>query len=332
MLFRAGLLGLMGLFIFSSSSEANPAIVKKLNKKYMEATCDETPFLTTSRLACVSCGVQKFTGLKPSEKYLALLGFTTDKYVNLGKTVNVRTNTTEHADSSEGGAALESFKRNIIQKVQAYGFCLEGAIDKGGRVTGKGYGNVPGPMMNLVFSAISGSRSTNSVLVKDGKKVVGRESSTGYTSKQEKELVKFFGFRSEDKMADLFQDDRWTYATPAQRQNHFREVLAGAPAQNPYDSSSSSTGFYGRDENADGLKECIKQMGEFANRADSIFNLSSPNPDNQELCQLMAMECEVDMDFCSNTPKPVPASSKGSSSGGSSGSVFDRIKKQNSAR
>lgn len=290
-----------------AANETNQPIIKNLQKKYVERTCDETPFLKTTRLACISCGVEKFTGKKPSEKYLAMIGFATSKYSFLGKTTNDKGTLTQFGDSSEGGSALELFQRNVIQKIQAYGFCVDGRTNRNGDIAqGAGYGKVPLGIMDLVFSAVSGSRSTNTVPVVKGDKIKGRESSTGYTTNQEKDLLKFFGFSDKQAFENLYRIEGWTYLTPVERQNAIREVLASAPGNNPYGGESNSVvdhGIYASSENGNGLRECVKQMNDLVIQKDSAFNLKTNSSSNQELCQLMAIECEIDLDFCTKTPK-----------------------------
>jgi len=236
-----------------------------------------------------------------------MIGFATTKYSFLGKTTNDRGTITQYGLPSQGGKALELFQQNVIQKIQAYGFCVDGKINKSGDIIeGKGYGGVPDSMRNLIFRAVSGSTSNGNVPVANGDKIVGHENSIGYNSKEQKEIVKFFGFQDIKDIEKLYDIQGWTYMPPAERQKMIRDGLASVPDNNPYSNETSlfSQGMYSSNENGDGLKECVKQMNELVIQKDSVFNLKSTNGANQELCQLMAIECDIDLDFCTNTPKP----------------------------
>lgn len=337
MLRRAQSLALISLFTWSGFSFAAENTVASLQKKYIEKSCEETNFLKTSRLSCISCGIEKFTGMKPSEKYLALLGFTTSKYAYLGRTENERGTLTEYGHAADGTKALELFQRNVIEKVQATGFCVDGKVDRDGNlIGGKGYGKIPSSFLTLVYSSISGSRSTNSVPVVKNKQVVGRESSTGYTTDQEKELVKFYGLKNVQQLKNLYEIEGWTYLTPSERQKVFRANLSTAPEGNPYaESSSLNQSLYNVEDSGEGLKECMSQLNSLQTKKDSIFNLKQKNSENQEICQLMAVECDIPMDFCTKTPVPAmtnPGSNSNSGTGSSGGNLFNATKKTDAAK
>ncbi|RYZ83828.1 MAG: hypothetical protein EOP06_19220 [Proteobacteria bacterium] len=64
----------------------------KIRDKYVDDVCDESTHMKVTNLSCVSCGMQKFLShgksseqrkaLTPSEKYLSLLGYATNRFTS----------------------------------------------------------------------------------------------------------------------------------------------------------------------------------------------------------------------------------------------------------
>lgn len=249
-----------------------------------------SPFNKTAGLECISCGVEDYTGQVPSEKYLALLGFATQHYY---EGTNPRT-------AKEGVNAEQNFRRHIIQQIQAYGFCVGAKLDSKGNLTSKpGYGNLDTNDHSLAYKFINGTRAT---VNKDG------EYSTGMSKDEMKTFLKKLGI-ARDESKNVFQDERWQYSTPAERQKYFRQQLK---EEGLYDMSGK--GLFVSKE-TEGLADCISQLKAVQNDKDSIFNLSTPNPDNQEFCKTLANSCEIkDTSFCMGNiaaQVPEPASESG---------------------
>jgi len=253
-------------------------------------------FLTETRLQCVSCALENATGVKPSEKFIALMGVTAERYTYLAPDQKMSNGDVIHAHSADGGEALRNFQRKVIQQIQAYGFCKSGSS----------YGDkVPVTMFDLVYPAVSGSKSKDEVQVRDGKKVLNNESSTGLSAKEMKKVAEYLGFSSTDDMSNLFESDYFKYSSPLKRQEVFKKAV-----------KSNRNSYH------DDLKSCLDEMTG-SEDTDAKFRLRPEvvNRDNQKLCEAMAKECELpSTDFCYKTPAPPALGNDSGSSGGSGAS------------
>ncbi|WP_413288621.1 hypothetical protein [Bdellovibrio sp. HCB337] len=268
MLRFAKFIAALGLFAVPFSSQAQ------------EESCTSN-FLVTSKLECVSCGIQKAHGNVPSEKFLALLGFAAQHYYS---------GLNPHERDVDSVAAMNGFYQHVIQQVQAYGYCVGVKVKPNGDLTDKkAYDKVSTNMLDLVYPSITGSRSR----VRDG------EYNGPLTGDQMKKMVKHFGFKNEDDVKTMFQDDFWRTTTPAQRQKHFRTY-------------AEKSGVVNGSDDGDNLKECLKQLKNL-HTGTTDFNLNSPNEANQKFCKTVAGECGIASSFCmgNTAPAPVPASSSG---------------------
>jgi hypothetical protein len=284
MLRRVCALALVGFFMVPAVSlavmtEAQKAVYDQISDKYGGCKAQPEP-LRVARMSCIACAVEAYTGKAPSPKYLGLLGYVTARYTDLGsKTTG---STTKYETNSRGVTPLETFQRNVIRKIQAYGVCTE-----------KIYGNVPSGMLNLVLPAASGTNAKYIPQV-EGRKVVGKETSTGYTTAQEEELVKFYGFSDAKAVKAFFSPDGWENLTPAEKQRQFREEAR----ENTPDEKKGffSNGSYASGTQGQQGRACIQQLRD--SQSSAPFNLKESSAQNQEFCLLMAGECDIDTSFC----------------------------------
>jgi hypothetical protein len=279
-------------------------------------------FLENAELKCVADGVEIATegpnhseGLRPSEKYIALLGFAAQRnYKGVGNS----------------GAGRELYLERVIQMLQANGFCMANKLDGGGVPTSQlGYGDVVRDKSNkaapYLMYAVAGLRSREQ---KDG------NTKSALDTKQMKEVVKYFGFQDESHIQNIFKHDGWSSLEPDQRQRLFSEHVENTSAVDP-ENQNSLRGMYASNEYGEGLKNCFSQMKLMQN-SNTIFNLKNTKngrrPDSRKFCETVAKECKLESTtFCSvstptftktnDAPKPTGA---GSNRG--SRSIFDGVK------
>ncbi len=282
-------------------------------------------FLENAELKCVADGVEIATegpnhseGLRPSEKYITLLGFAVQRNY---KAVN----------SAGGGSGRELYLERVIQILQADGFCMANKLDGGGIPTSQvGYGDIIRDKTNkaapYLMYAVAGLKSREQ---KNG------NTQSALSTKQMKAVVKYFGFQEESYIQDLFKHDNWSSLEPSERQRLFTEHVENTSAISPED-FTSSRGMYASNEYGEGLKDCFNQMKLMQN-SNTIFNLKNSKngrrTDNRKFCETVAKECKLESSsFCSVSS---PTFRKDSSDGakpnkndGNSGgrSIFDGVK------
>lgn len=276
------------------------ALVGLLAVPLISSASSDHDFLNTTNTSCVSDGIEEYTGaggklgLTPSPKFIALLGFAVQR--------NYR-----DADAL-GGLNKENYLRKMIEIIQADGFCLSQRLDGGGvPTTQDGYGGLNGDRKrpDKLSTAVMGFRT---------KKIKDDLDQSSLTTKEVKEVVKYFGFDNEDDIKALFFDNKWSSLTPAQRQAKF----------------NAAGGSY-----SSGLQDCVGQMKRMQTKT-AIFNHNGTDRSQAGigLCKAMANRCDVDSAFCTkyvpsptddnvapgpNSSAPVPAK------GGGGGSVFDQL-------
>lgn len=256
----------------------------------------DSGFLESAELKCVSDGIELATGkgnnlgLSPSPKFLAMVGFAVQRNY---KGVN----------AARGGTERELYLQRVIEVIQANGFCLAEKLDGGGVPTAQdGYGGIQGEgkTPNRLKAAVMGYGSRD-MKTKEG------DTQNSLTTKEFKEVLKYFGFNNEEEINALFRDSSWSGMTPAQRQQKFR---------NAADGNYSS-----------GLKDCVSQMKKMHSTA--VFNhTGSRSPQSIKFCEALSNSCNLESAaFCSVSKQeyqkgeaPIPASSapKGTS-------IFDSL-------
>lgn len=266
---------------------------------------DDKNFLQTAELKCVADGVEIATGpggkigLRPSEKYIALLGFAVQRNY---KSVN----------SAKGGDDRRLYLERVIQMLQADGFCIANQLDGGGVPTAQvGYGDIVSDKSNkaapYLIYAVAGLRSKEQ---KDG------NTQSALDSTQMREVIKYFGFKDESDIQNIFKDDSWSSLNPDQRQKLLSENV--------------ENDMYANNEYGDGLKDCFNQMKLMRNR-DTIFNFKGVKDgrrsDSRKFCETVAKECKLESTtFCSVSAPTFKKDAGTDSSSGSGQSIFDSVK------
>lgn len=220
-----------------------------------------TEFLRRSGLACVACGIEKHTGMKPSERWLGFLGLSAQEHSN-----------TDFAGRGNTDQKRRNFLKNVIQKVQAYGFCLENEIDVQGRLTDKTiFPSMKGKQSSELYGAITGSLNS------DGKRP--------------RLYRQFFGLPEDSTTQAIAASDHWTTLFPEERRALLSsriDNLVGRSA--PLFSSDSAETV--------GMKKCLRQIKTLQQK-NKDFQLSGPNKkDGLELCSSMAKSCNVNHELC----------------------------------
>lgn len=301
------LMALAGLLVTSQVSNASDRV-----------------FLEAAELKCVADGVEIATegpdhsqGLRPSEKYIALLGFAVQRNY-------------KGANAANGGSGRDLYLERVIQMIQANGFCMANRLDGGGVPTSQvGYGDIVRDKSNkaapYLLMAVSGLQS---------KEVKNGNTQSALDTKQMKEVIKYFGFQDESYIQNLFKHPNWSGMDPTQRQALFSENVESTSPTSP-ENRTSSRGMYASNEYGEGLKDCFSQLKLMQN-SNTIFNLKKGRrADNRKFCETVAKECRLESTtFCSvSTPTfvkpppdqaPRPTSTDGK--GGSGISIFDRVK------
>ncbi|HEY8272246.1 MAG TPA: hypothetical protein VIG33_15250 [Pseudobdellovibrionaceae bacterium] len=276
-------------------------------------------FLRSAELKCVADGVEIATGpggslgLRPSEKYLALLGFAVQRNY---KSVN----------SSTGGFNRELYLQRVIQILQADGFCVANKLDGGGAPTSQvGYGDVVRDKSNAVgrylIYAVTGLKSKED---KNG------DTQSVLTADQVNEVIKYFGFQNETYIQNLFRHDNWSSLEPDARQKLFSDNVESTSATAPEDRTSVS-GMYSSNEYGEGLKDCFAQMKQMQSKS-TIFNfknlLKGRSSGGRKFCETVAKECQLESTtFCSISAPTFKTEGNGSTPGSTGeGSIFDKLK------
>lgn len=278
---------------------------------FSHAKADEE-FLESAELKCVADGVEIATGpggslgLRPSEKYLALLGFAVAQ--------------SSSASSMEGGLSRELYLERVIQILQADGFCIANKLDGGGAATTQvGYGDIirnkSNPASPFLFSAVSETKDKGQ---KGG-------------AKQRKEVVKYFGFQTEDDILNLFTHQNWSSLEPDARQKLFSENVERPTPKTP-ENRTSLKEMYTPDENGEGLKDCFSQMLLMQDKQ-TLFNfkkfLKGRRSDGRVFCETIATECNLSSKgFCAVSTSAIKAKGNGVNPPGSTGapSILDKVR------
>jgi hypothetical protein len=265
-----------------------------IHQKYMEKTCeDPAVFLTTSTsdLACLACGIEKVTEIQPSDKYLALLGMAATRFNSFGPVKNNKA-----IDPSDGGDAPKIFLMNMIQKIQAFGIC--------GFKTN--FGKIPSAKFELVSAAVNGTHSSKNVARTLNGKPDGFESGVGYTSTQQKELMKFFGFKNFDEFSNVFDISGWSNMTLAARREKFNSAINNISRLNPANKAAKYDGDDQDDSNQVALRSCTDEMRATQSKTSDI-----------ELCQVLADRCDLNQSFCFEQPGAAPGENQSAPAKGS---------------
>jgi len=277
---------------FAHAADPYDAIIDRLDERYDDIKCSaesESIFLRTIRMHDVTCAFEKIAGTRPSAKYVALLAFANQRFLDMGTTQNYSKTRKEHGHSSQGGTAQKIMITRVIQQLQAYGACSPFKNEPDGRASiSGGYGDTPpNDILDLVYKSISGSAATKIPIIQDGK-IIGYENSVGYGDKEAAALAKYFGFNNIREIDDLFRDPDFNSSTPAQRQSSFVERIPNSLG------NRSATG--------DALRECFAQLGQ-KRRGNPKFNMKN-EAENADLCFFMASEnrtANLDLSICEKT-------------------------------
>jgi len=274
----------------------------------------QSRFLKTTNLECVADGIENATGMYPSEKYIALVGFAVQRNHRYSK-------------STSGGDSKATYLQRVIEIIQANGFCTANKIDGGGRLTKElGYGTVD----TSVRSNKAAPFLPYAVAGLGAREFADGTTQSALDSKQMKQVVKYFGFKKEDDITDIFYAPGWASMDPGQRQNLFREHVGSTSPTRPEERTVNS-GMYTSDDNGEGLKDCFSQLKQLQGR-DSLFNFKNGRrSDSRKFCETIARACYLDepSTFCYQSAVPVEVRSGGKkvpdeSSGGPS--LFDAVR------
>lgn len=284
----------LGISLFVSAAHAD----------YDDAACRKNTMLDLMGLGCISRGIQDYYSTKtqdmdnppqivPSEKWLALLGMmeTQTGRLDLDPTTG-RPNKRERPDQVDSIVtspdAKEIFQRDIIMKIQAYGFCTSYVSKETNRATGgKACKDLSADDWNCLRPTIAGRMNLDTI--------------------QLQKMAEFFGFKSSDDMRNLtigLNDPNhsifWN-STFQERRKSFAARL----------DQEIASGIASKDN---GLKVCMEQMQRTLSgtSGDPIVSKFLAN-DHEGLafCRNMADSCEIDAGFCA----PYKPAQRGSGGG-----------------
>lgn len=250
------------------------------------SSCETSATMEAMEVSCVSCAIQKTTGLVPSEKWLTLVALTSQQYYSEQDFGSSRAQRKDLADQFKN-----NFYRHISEKIQAYGFCLNNKITPEGRPTDVvGYGGIKDMPPEL--------RQDLASLVR-GRTIVDNSS-------QLKEYAKEFGFGGAEEMRDLFKVEGWQHETSRKREAIFNRRTVGMAMRG--------------DKKGEALDGCIQQIKRLKDRF-SYMQTGSQN--NIRLCRSIANECGLQgTTFCTQ-PEPREPRSSGGGTGTKAPSIFD---------
>lgn len=263
-----------------------------------EDSISTPPILNNLDLDCVYDGIEDAVGSRPSAKYLLLLGYAVQQ-------------NTKNADIKNN---KETFQRNVIERVQAYGFCVDKKVDNNGTATEKtGYGGVrlnERPIADYIKVLVSGCTIKQN----------GYETGCLKTPQVE-EVVRYFGFTNRKHIDNMLSPNDWSSLDPVERQRRFTKYSGGKTFTSESDSMTVNADIFQADEKGDGLKECFNQIKQMQ-KSDTPFNLTTKEgrTENQKFCEVVANKCSLSGNsFCAqNTNKPRSSGT----SGGNKDSLF----------
>jgi len=259
-----------------------------------DSSCKTDPMQKLAGLQCISCGIQAYYQNKtkdldnppqivPSEKWLAFLAATE---VQTGWLKIDRSKKFKQSDNAivTNDEADFIYKKDIIAKIQAYGFCTSYVSRQTIRATGGKPGRDldAGDWTNYVLPATTHNLSLN--------------------EKQLQEMGTFFGFRNaflgskaDTNMKYLVNGDDpdraiFDNATFIQRREDFlvrlQKTLDSGVASPPKDN---------------GLMVCLQQMQNNltgTGKDPLLAKFSSSNNEGVVFCRSMADSCNIDAGFC----------------------------------
>lgn len=274
-------------------------------------------FLNTIELKCVSDGIEEETGHQPSAKYLALLGYAAQHYM---KDSDV-TSPTER----------KRYLQSVIERVQAYGFCLSNPLDSKKNSSKVGYGDVNIQNRQLHTNVKNMIIGKGRFINKDG------EIQLRMKSDELEEVVKYFGFKKRTDMDNALAVDGWSYLTPAQRQKEFRTNVEKKESSFEGGSSTQSINIFNDKPEGQGLRDCFSQLKQLQT-SDTVFKFESDRTkESNEFCNKLVKACshtfdnEKDGAFCSQSSVHGSKGSVSGSTGGGGENFLENMKiKKNS--
>lgn len=246
-------------------------------------------FLENTDLVCIYDGIQDVTrneegvGENVSTKYLSALAAAVQLHYRKNQTIPNQAN----------------LQKEIIQRIQAYGYCLGKQADANGNATNQaGYGDALSIDNERIYTDLTDVVTGRNTVVHPNGKV---QKLLYVDSERLNAVFNYLGFENREAFVSLLGPDGWS-SSPVESQRHF---------QNKVDKISRATGDFA--SSGKGLNDCFKQLKAMQTDSGSPFNLTeNPRPpSNVKFCQVLANKCGIKDSFCSGTSSasgPIPAS------------------------
>lgn len=274
-------------------------------------------------LSCVYNGIMRGTkgtplaNLKPSKKWLALLGagaqeyfMTTPKYSStLAMPINLR------RDYEKAGVTnpRDQYQIKVIQMIQAFGFCATNKLNANAELTDKpGFGELR-TRAKLSTGFLSSREINEKVLLTSMASGNEREDKKSNYKESLRDTSLVYGFKDESGMKDFFTPSQdWANLSVEERRDHFNNFLQ--KAMGPANGETPSSAYLStQSDEGVRFRNCLEDI-QILQRRSSFFQVSGEYAkNNMALCTSMASSCDLNSSICQGrapVARPVAAPSK----------------------